>query len=248
MREFGLIGFPLSHSFSKKYFSEKFEKEGIDDANYELYELPAIADFATLLNTSGSKLCGLNVTIPYKQEVIPFLNEMEENAQKIGAVNVIKFRNGKLKGYNSDYFGFKKSLEELLGNVLPEKALVLGTGGASKAVVAALETLGIAYQYVSRVGTASSLAYEEVSDELIKASKLIINTTPLGMLPNTEACPAINYEQVSTEHYLFDLVYNPLETKFMQLGQAQGAKVKNGLDMLIYQAEKAWEIWNGEQF
>ncbi len=244
MKQFGLIGYPLSHSFSKKYFSDKFEKASITDAHYELYELKSLQDFKNWMNTV-SNLKGLNVTIPYKQEVIPFLDQLNDKAKAIGAVNVIKKESdGTYTGYNSDYYGFKNSLEDFLDNPFPKKALVLGTGGASKAVIVALQDMGIDYRYVSRHASGVTLGYEELTTELIATHQLIINTTPLGMYPAIDQCPPIPYEAIGPAHYLYDLVYNPQETLFMKKGLVQGAKVKNGLDMLILQAEKAWEIWN----
>lgn len=248
MKQYGLIGFPLSHSFSKKYFIEKFKKEGISDSNYDLYEIDQVQKLTQVISKLGQDLKGLNVTIPHKQEVIPMMDEMDNAAQRIGAVNVIKIRNGKLKGYNSDYFGFKRSLEELLKGDLQLSALVLGTGGASKAVITALEDLGIEFNYVSRKASERTLSYDQLDLNSIKANRLIINCTPLGMHPKVNSCPELNYDGIGKKHYLFDLVYNPEETLFMQKGLSKGAQVKNGLDMLIYQAEKAWEIWNEKRF
>ena len=247
MRKFGLIGFPLSHSFSKKYFTEKFEKEGIQGAQYELYPLESIDALPELLKEQP-ELVGLNVTIPYKQVVIPFLDELDEKAAAIGAVNTILIRNGKLKGYNTDYHGFKDSLLKWLGaNPMPENALVLGTGGASKAVEATLKDLNISYQMVSRNPQEGQLSYTDLSTSTpqhVRTSKLIVNTTPLGMSPHTEAKPELPYEQLTEGHFLYDLVYNPLITAFMQEGINRKCWVKNGLEMLHGQAEKAWEIWN----
>lgn len=245
MKVFGLIGYPLSHSFSKKYFTQKFEKEKIEGCNYELFEIDSIQKFRSLLKEQGAALSGLNVTIPYKQEVIPFLDEIDPAAQRIGAINVIKpIGGGKLKGYNSDYYGFLNSLKPMVNSFEGKKALILGTGGASKAVKTALEDLGVSYLYVSRTAKESVISYEQITPELIKEYTIIINSTPLGMSPNVDACPELPYEALTAEHVLFDLVYNPLETTFMKKGLAQGAKVKNGLEMLELQAEKAWEIWN----
>lgn len=246
MRLFGLIGYPLSHSFSKKYFSEKFETEGILNASYELFELPKIEDFQQLIKQQPN-LHGLNVTIPYKQAVIPYLDELDTSAKRVGAVNVIRFQEGKRIGYNSDYYGFKQSLQ----NWLPKdnknlNALVLGTGGASKAVAAALTDLEIPFYLISRKAAGSSLSYEQLQESpaILQQPRLIVNTTPLGMAPNTDAAPPIVYDQLNSEYFLYDLVYNPTETRFMQLGKEKGATVKNGLEMLHLQAEKAWEIWN----
>lgn len=248
MRLFGLIGYPLSHSFSKKYFSGKFEKEGIADASYELFELPDIKGFDTLTK-QHLNLRGLNVTIPHKQAVIPYLDRLDASAQKVGAVNVIRFHEGEKIGYNSDYFGFKQSLRNWLPeDSRPLQALVLGTGGASKAVTAALTDLAIPFSLVSRKATATSLSYEQLQaqPENLQRPRLIINTTPLGMSPHTAAAPPIVYDTLTPEHLLYDLVYNPSETRFMQIGKERGARVKNGLEMLQLQAEKAWEIWNEE--
>lgn len=248
MRKFGLIGYPLSHSFSKKYFTEKFEKEGISDAQYELYPLESIDQFPELL-AGESDLVGINVTIPYKEQVIPYLDELDPKAEAIGAVNTILIKDGRLKGYNTDYFGFKTSLVKLVGpNPMPEKALILGTGGASKAIKAALEDMEIEYQFVSRKAAPGRLTYEDLSTEAsakVGTSRLVVNTTPLGTAPNVNELPDLPFEQLTQNHYLYDLVYNPLITAFMQKGIDAGCWVKNGLEMLHGQAEKAWEIWNG---
>ncbi len=246
MKKFGLIGKTLSHSFSKNYFEEKFEKENITGAQYDLYEMPDIVDLLDLIKESKGQLKGLNVTIPYKQDVLPYLKEIDPSAEKIGAVNVLKIAdNGTIKGYNSDYYGFKTSLENFAGTALTGcKALILGTGGASKAVKQALIDLEIPYQYISRQKSETSLSYDEITPEIIKAHKLIINSTPLGMYPKTDHCPTIPYEAIGQEHFLYDLVYNPEETLFMKKGRDQGAKAIHGLEMLILQAEKSWEIWN----
>lgn len=247
MRKFGLIGFPLSHSFSKKYFSDKFEKEGIADCQYELYPLESIEQFPELI-ASEPDLVGLNVTIPYKEQVIPYLDELDEKAAAIGAVNTITIRNGKLKGYNTDYHGFLNSLTQWVGaNPMPEKALILGTGGASKAVKASLEDSGIDYQFISRSPEEGQLSYEDLNTtahQHLATSTLIINTTPLGTHPNVDQLPDLPYDQLTQNHFLFDLVYNPLVTAFMQKGIDAKCWVKNGLEMLHGQAEKAWEIWN----
>lgn len=241
MKLYGLIGFPLSHSFSKKYFTEKFEKEGIKNARYELFEIDELSKLKTILSDHQSELIGLNVTIPFKQEVIPYLDELDAAAAEIGAVNVIKLKEGKLIGYNSDYFGFKSSLEVFLCGARP-KALILGTGGASKAVAQALKDLGIAYQYVSRTPSDTSIAYHQVQD-FLQDYKLIINTSPLGMYPQLDTCPDLPYTMLEESHFLYDLVYNPEETLFMKKGRAQGAQALHGMQMLIGQAEKAYEIW-----
>jgi shikimate dehydrogenase len=250
MRKFGLIGYPLSHSFSKKYFTEKFARENIQNAEYELFELKSIDELPELL-TSQPNLCGLNVTIPYKQQVIPFLSELNEIAAEIGAVNVIKItKDQKLIGYNSDYYGFLHSLQSHLSawSERPSqlKALVLGAGGASKAVQIALRNLQIPFKIVVRRNNdlIDSILYEELIKLDLSEYPLIINTTPLGMHPKIEEFPMIPYQKLTTKHFLYDLVYNPIETAFLQKGLAQNAKILNGLEMLYGQAEKAWEIWN----
>lgn len=245
MKRFGLIGYPLGHSFSKKYFTEKFEKEGIEGCEYELYPLEAIDELPDLIK-SEKGLTGLNVTIPYKEQVIKFLDEIDPKAKSIGAVNCIKIQGKKLKGYNTDYIGFKDSLMKFVGpNPIPEKALILGTGGASKAIKAALEDLSIEYQFVSRNPSEGKLSYDLLNTQysILNTAKLIINTTPLGTAPNTEALPDLPYHQLTEHHYLYDLVYNPLITAFMQKGIDAKCWVKNGLEMLHGQAEAAWEIW-----
>lgn len=245
MKNFGLIGKTLKHSFSKKYFTEKWKKEGVSEYQYQLYELETIEEFPGLIE-NHKELCGLNVTIPYKQDVIAYLDELDQSAERIGAVNVIKFIDDQLIGYNSDYYGFKASLEQWMGASAIQNtgALVLGTGGASKAVYAALEDLGIPFTKVSRTLKAGVMSYEEVKAEsLVLLNELIINTTPLGMYPNIDDYPDIDYDLIGANHYLYDLVYNPEVTAFMQKGLERGAKAKHGLDMLHLQAEKAWEIW-----
>lgn len=245
MRLFGLIGYPLSHSFSKKYFSEKFEREGIPDVRYDLYEIPDIREFPKLL-TQHPDLVGLNVTIPHKQAIMPYLDALDASAEKVGAVNVIRIQEGRLIGYNSDYYGFYLSLKNWLPENESFKALVLGSGGASKAVMAALQELNIPYTLVSRSEAADRLSYDQLraKPKLLDEHRLVINTSPLGMSPHITSSPDIDYSRMGDGHYLYDLVYNPADTLFMQLGRAQGAKAKNGLEMLQLQAEKAWEIWN----
>jgi shikimate dehydrogenase len=244
MRKFGLIGYPLGHSFSKKYFSIKFENENID-ARYDLYELDKIEKFENLKQFPD--LCGLNVTIPYKEKIIGFLDELDDTAQKIGAVNVIKFiRTGSkltLRGYNSDVIGFEKSLTLLL-EPQHSKALILGTGGASKAVKYVLDQLGIFSVYVSRNPSENMLSYQQIDKNIISDFKLIINASPVGTFPNVHQCPDITYQFLDSSHVLYDLVYNPAETLFMKKGKERGATVCNGEAMLIGQAEAAWEIWN----
>ena len=232
MRQFGLIGYPLSHSFSKGYFTEKFLKEGIDDCHYDIFPLESIEDFVDLCE-QHKNLAGLNVTIPYKEKIIPFLDELNNEAAAIGAVNTIKFINGKKIGYNSDCYGFEMSLKPLL-KPYHTNALILGTGGASKAVEYVLKKLGISFQYVSRNKSANTINYDELDELIIHHSKLIINSTPLGMYPNIENSPDISYDFI---------IYNPEETQFLKEGKQRGAQTKNGLEMLYLQAEKSWEIW-----
>lgn len=244
MRYFGLIGYPLGHSFSKQYFSSFFEENKID-AQYDLYPIEDIDELPVLLRKV--ELTGLNVTLPYKQKVIPFLDELDETASAIGAVNVIKFirehDNTILKGYNSDAIGFEKAIKPLL-QPYHKQALVLGTGGASKAVVYTLHKLGIDTTYVSRKVSGDNLRYEDLDKSIIEKHLLIVNTTPLGMYPKTNECPDIPYELLTTRHLLYDLVYRPEETRFMQKGKERGATGSNGLEMLYGQAVEAWKIWN----
>lgn len=237
---YGLIGFPLEHSFSPAYFKKKFDAEGIN-AEYQLFPLEAIVDIRELLQ--HTQLSGLNVTIPYKEAVIPYLDEVAEEAAAVQAVNCIRFVKGKSIGYNTDVIGFEQSLKPLLQPDM-NKAIVLGTGGAAKAVMHVLRKLGIDTKIVSRTKTNETITYDELTDKMHIDSKLIINTTPLGMHPKVDVSPAINYNCISSEHLLYDLIYNPTETKFLQQGKQQGAVVKNGLEMLELQAEASWEIWN----
>ncbi|EON79134.1 Shikimate 5-dehydrogenase I alpha [Lunatimonas lonarensis] len=247
MRKFGLIGYPLSHSFSKKYFSAKFDREGRSDCVYDLYEIDDIQKLREVLD-ANPELVGLNVTIPYKLQVIPFLDQLDPACEAIGAVNTIKISQGRLLGYNTDYYGFKASLEGWLGGLRP-KALVLGTGGASKAVAEALRDLGISFLFVSRhaeVGNDTVVTYQQLKNqgELVDQYHLIINTTPVGTYPSTELTPEVPFNLVDSRHMLYDLVYNPEMTAIMKAMAARGAKVKNGLEMLHLQAESSWEIWN----
>ena len=244
MKQYGLIGYPLSHSFSKGYFAEKFAKENIVDCKYDVFPLEKIEDFVELCNDKKN-LIGLNVTIPYKEKIIPFLDELDETAANIGAVNTIKFSNGKKIGYNSDAYGFEMSLKPLLKQH-HTKALILGTGGASKAVEYVLKKLGIAFQYVSRTKNDKAISYEELNESIIQHSKLIINTTPIGMYPNIDTAPDIPYNVITDKHLLYDLIYNPEETLFLKKGKEKGAQTKNGLEMLYLQAERSWEIWNSQ--
>ncbi len=244
MKKFGLIGYPLVHSFSKRFFTGKFETENID-ARYDLYELDDISKFTGLIQRI--EFSGLNVTIPYKEKVIPFLNELDETAEKIGAVNVIKFirENDKLilKGYNSDAIGFGNSLEPFLQS-FHKNALILGTGGASKAIDYVLNKLGIDTQFVSRTAQSGRLTYADLNQEIIEKYKIIVNASPVGTFPHTDECPDIPYQFLTEKHLLFDVVYNPAETLFLKKGREQGAKGLNGENMLKEQAMAAWEIWN----
>lgn len=244
MRKFGLIGKTLVHSFSKKYFTEKFEREAVD-ANYELYSMANVDSLRQFVQEHS--LCGLNVTIPYKQDVIPLLDEIDSEAQMLGAVNVIKIkREGErlcLKGFNTDVVGFRNSLKPLL-KPWHTSALVLGTGGASKAVLYVLENLGIAARCVSRQKREGMLTYETLDADVMRRNTLIVNTTPLGTFPNVDTCPDIPYRLLTEKHLLFDLVYNPEQTLFMKKGLQNGAAVKNGYEMLVGQAEASWRIWN----
>lgn len=244
MKHFGLIGFPLGHSFSKKYFTQKFSDEKID-ASYELYELENIQNFPQLVQQID--FSGLNVTIPYKEQIIPFLDELDDTARAIGAVNVIKFsRTGNqihLKGYNSDAIGF---LESIRPHIKPwhQEALILGTGGASKAIKYGLEQMGIMSTFVSRTAKPDMLTYSQLTPEIIETHTLIVNATPLGTFPKTDECPDIPYHCLTPKHLLFDVVYNPEKTLFLQQAEQQGCTIVNGSGMLTGQAIAAWNIWN----
>ena len=246
MKKYGLIGYPLTHSFSKSFFNQKFESEHID-AEYVNFEIPTITDFKNVLKQNPT-LNGINVTIPYKTQVIPFLDELTDNAKAIGAVNVIKLTKGyfgqtKLVGHNTDILGFKQSIEPLLDPTKHKKALILGTGGASKAIFHGLKQLGIESIFVSRTPIKDGLTYNDLTPAIIEAHTVIVNTTPVGMFPHSDACPDIPYEHITDQHLLYDLLYNPDETLFMKKGKQQGAEVKNGLEMLLLQAFAGWKIW-----
>ncbi|MDR0891700.1 MAG: shikimate dehydrogenase [Mediterranea sp.] len=247
MEKYGLIGYPLRHSFSVSYFNEKFNSENID-ATYVNFEIPCINEFMKVIE-ENTDLCGLNVTIPYKEQVIPFLDELDPDTAKIGAVNVIKIIRGhkgkvKLVGYNSDIIGFTQSIQPLL-EPHHRKALILGTGGSSKAVYHGLQNLGIETTFVSRTHKSDEvLTYEELTPEIMAAHTIIVNCTPVGMYPKVDFCPNIPYELLTPHHLLYDLLYNPNVTLFMKKGKAQGAMVKNGLEMLLLQAFAAWDIWH----
>ena len=249
MQKYGLIGYPLGHSFSKNFFNQKFESEHID-AQYINFEIPSIKDFKDVLKFNP-ELHGLNVTIPYKEQVIPYLDDLDEDARLIGAVNVIKFARGflgktKLIGYNSDVIGFRRSIEPLLTDS-HRRALILGTGGASKAVFHGLKQLGVESTFVSRTAKEGCIIYADLTREMMDRYTVIVNTTPLGMFPNVDSCPDIPYEWLTPNHLLYDLLYNPDETLFMRRGKERGATVKNGLEMLLLQAFAAWEIWNDKK-
>lgn len=251
MRKFGLIGYPLSHSFSQGFFREKFTLENILDAEYLNYPIPTIGDFSTLWNDQN--LQGLNITIPYKKEVIPFLQHPSSVVKTIQACNCIRRFNNELYGYNTDVIGFQKSLMPFL-NSQHSHALILGTGGAAAAVEWVMQNLQIQYQFVSRNASHTNqesnqsnvIGYDQLTDSIIEKHTLIINTSPLGMYPNVNEVPAIPYEAISSHHHLFDLIYNPSETLFLSKGKAQGATIQNGLEMLHIQAEESWKIWNAE--
>jgi shikimate dehydrogenase len=242
MRLFGLIGYPLTHSFSSNYFAEKFRKEKIENCSYTNFELSDINQLVALLDDHAT-LEGLNVTIPYKEPVMDFLHDRTEAVAEIGACNCIKITGRKLFGYNTDVFGFEKSLRT---RIRPDdqRALVLGSGGAAKAVIFVLKKMGILYRLVSRQPANDGLSYNEVTPAIVAEHTLIINTTPLGMFPKTSALPPLPYESITPRHFLFDLIYNPARTLFLQKGYEHGATIQNGYDMLVYQAEESWKIWN----
>ena len=246
MRKFGLIGYPLRHSFSKQYFSDKFKIEKLNDCCYENYPISDIAQFRSIIS-SEPELCGLNVTIPYKTEVIRFLDYIAKEAADIGAVNVIKIKKTKdktlLYGYNSDFIGVSDSLKQYLDNDV-KQALILGTGGGSKAVYYVLKNAGLSVQFASREKRVGVLTYSELTPEVLAATQLIVNTTPLGMFPNIKTLPDINYQCIGKKHILFDLVYNPEITAFLQKGIERGCTIITGSKMLFSQAERAWQIWN----
>jgi len=242
-KRFGLLGRNISYSFSKGYFTDKFSNENFAGCTYENFDIQEINFFPEIIKNNPD-LKGLNVTIPYKEVVIPYLDKLSKKAAIIGAVNTIKItKKGKLKGYNTDYYGFKKSLQPLL-QPHHKKALILGTGGASKGVAFALEELGILYTFVSREAKENAIGYDRINATTFDNYQIIINSTPVGTSPNVDAFPLIPYEYFTEKHIAYDLIYNPAETQFLQKAKAQGAQTKNGLDMLIFQAEKAWKVWN----
>ena len=245
MKTYGLIGYPLGHSFSRGYFTDYFSREGID-AEYKNFELPSIEALDNVLQTETT-LQGFNVTIPYKQQVFTYLNELDDAARAIGAVNVVKVirhdGNLHLKGYNTDHIGFSDSIRPYL-KPHHTHALILGTGGASKAVDYALHQLGLKTQYVSRTAREGIIAYDELTPELMAQYAVIVNTTPLGMHPKVDECPPLDYTRLTSQHLLYDVVYNPEKTLFLQRGEEAGATICNGMDMLIGQAKAAWRIWS----
>ena len=242
LKHFGLVGKNIDYSFSKKFFTEKFEKENLDNCSYQNFDIQSVFEITQIIKNPN--LAGLNVTIPYKEEIIPFLDKISKKAKKIGAVNTIKIsKKGKLKGYNTDYYGFQKSLSGLLKEN-HKKALILGTGGASKAVAFALKNLGIQFTFVSQKERRDYLSYKELDENIFQDYQIIINCTPLGTFLLTDTCPDIPYNLLNADFIAFDLVYNPEETIFLKKARQHGATTKNGFEMLIFQAEKAWEIWN----
>ncbi len=239
---FGLLGKNISYSFSKGYFSIKFSELKLPNYSYENFDLQNISEITNVLKNTEN-LSGLNVTIPYKESIIPYLNELEPSAEEIGAVNTIKISPTGLKGYNTDAYGFKTAIEPYL-NKQHTKALILGTGGASKAIAYVLKQLNIHFTFVSRTGKNNGYMYNELNKNIIQDYTIIINCTPIGTFPNITEKPKIPYQYINQEHILFDLIYNPEKTAFLSYGETQGATILNGLQMLELQAEKAWEIWN----
>lgn len=241
MDKYGIIGYPLGHSFSRAFFTEKFQREHID-AEYVNFEIPS-ADMLPGIVQANPNLRGLNVTLPYKEAVIPMLDELSDEAKEIGAVNVIRVRDGRLKGFNSDIIGFMDSIRPLL-KPWHQHALVLGTGGASRAIRVGLQRLGIEWTYVSRTPAPGRLTYADLTSELMEHYQVIVNCSPVGMFPRVDACPDIPYQLLTSRHLLYDLVYNPQETLFLKRGAEHGAAVKNGLEMLHLQALASWRFWN----
>jgi shikimate dehydrogenase len=247
LKLYGLIGYPLGHSFSKQYFTEKFHKEGLDNCVYELFPLQDITDIANLL-ASHPNLAGLNVTIPYKEKVLPYVHAQSQVVQQVGAANTIHIHNGRLTAHNTDVIGFEQSFAPLL-QPHHTQALVLGTGGASKAVQYVLRQRNIPFILVSRHLANETLGqdiitYQDIDANMMETHNIIINCTPAGMQPNESTCPDIPYEYLTPSHYLFDMVYKPATTVFLQIGMERGATVKNGFDMLLIQAEASWKIWH----
>lgn len=242
MRRFGLVGRDISYSFSPGYFGAKFKELGLEDCTYEIFDLPEIEGFPDLL-ARVPDLQGLNVTIPYKEAILPYLDTLDPEAREIGAVNTIRLRGGRKEGFNTDVTGFRESLRPLLA-AADKNALILGTGGASKAVAHGLGQLGIASRFVSRTPTGGQLAYTDLDPGLLRRHQILINCTPLGTFPRVDQAPPLPYEALNAGHLLYDLIYNPARTTFLKNGMQQGARIKNGLEMLQRQAEASWEIWN----
>ena len=245
MKRFGLLGFPLTHSYSQNFFENKFKQLDLKDHVYDLFEMENLENF-TVLFEKHPDLVGLNVTVPHKRNIIPLLDHLDKTASKVGACNVILNNKGKLIGYNTDYMAFKNSFSQWIGKNDKNNALVLGTGGASHAVTVALSDLGIPYQKVSRSLKNGDYTYQDIclDPHLLEQFHLLINTTPLGMYPQINTCPDLPYEKISSHHFLYDLVYNPEKTLFLKRGKIKGAKTKNGLEMLKLQAEHSWTIWS----
>ena len=242
MKRYGLIGHPLKHSMSRHYFNEKFEYEGLD-CLYQHFDLKSLDELQEVMDRYPD-LCGFNVTIPYKEAIIPLLDDIDPVAKAVGAVNVLKITEGKLIGYNTDVYGFEQLLNRAINGKTIEHALILGTGGASKAVQYVLRQKGIAYALVSRDATKGDYSYDTLTDEILNQNHLIINTMPLGMFPHIDDFPDLHYQGLSKKHVLIDLIYNPKETAFMELGKSWGAKAYGGLQMFEEQAKKTWEIFN----
>jgi shikimate dehydrogenase len=239
----GLIGHPLTHSFSADYFNKKFERLKLTDFNYALFDFIEISDIRRWAATHPD-LLGLNVTIPFKEKIIPYLDQVDKNAKKIGAINTIRIYNDTWKGYNTDYIGFRESLKKIIRSESKLNALILGCGGSAKTVSKVLLDMEIQFQMISRKESKDALSYDQLnSGNFISDSRLIINTTPLGMHPDINSLPAIEYNQISDKHILYDLVYNPEKTAFLLEGEKRGARIKNGLEMLYIQAEQSWKIW-----
>jgi shikimate dehydrogenase len=245
MKRYGLIGYPLSHSFSQRYFTEKFAKESIEGVVYENYSIAQIDQLKNILEQQHD-LCGFNVTIPYKKEVLAFLSSASPVVEEMGACNCVKIENGRLVGHNTDVVGFEQSLLPYL-KAHHQRALVLGTGGAAAAVAYVFRQREIPFQYVSRTKSATSLAYDDLDEDLMRNHTLVINTTPLGMSPLVDQYPPIPFQWINEQHHCFDLIYNPAETLFLQKAKAAGASIQNGAEMLVIQAEESWRIWNEKE-
>ena len=244
MKRYGLIGHPLKHSLSRHYFNEKFEYEGLD-CLYQHFDLKSLDELQEVMEKYPD-LCGFNVTIPYKKAIIPLLDDIDPVAKEVGAVNLLKITDGKLKGYNTDVYGFEQLLDRAINGKTIEHALILGTGGASKAVQYVLQQKGIVYALVSRDAAKGDYTYDMLTDDILNQHHLIINTTPLGMFPQTDEFPDLHYQGLSKKHVLIDLIYNPKETAFMELGRTWGAKAYGGMQMFEEQAKKTWEIFKGQ--